>query len=114
MDAAAAAVISALTSIGVALVGVWVARKKGLPLINAEIESRNGELIDLLKDQVDALEGKLEAQGADFAQCKGKLTRALEENVDLRSRVTLAEGDLVRLYRETGTRPPARLSEGQP
>ncbi len=114
MEPIIVAVVSALTSIVVALAGAWVARRKGLPAINAEIETRNGELIRLLEGQVSALRSDLTDSTNDFASCKAKLTRALEENDMLTRRVSAAEGDLLSLYRQTGKRPPQRLSTPVP
>jgi hypothetical protein len=107
VDGLLVTVVSAATSVVVALVGVWVARKKGLPGINAEIESRNGALIKVLEGTVNALQG-------EFDKCRGNLDRALRENDGLRRRVDLAEGDLLALYRERGMRPPRRLSQTEP
>jgi flagellar motility protein MotE (MotC chaperone) len=111
VEPAIAALVSALTSVLVALVGAYVARKKGLPAINAEIEVRNAELITTLKDQVAALRSDLDDGNRDFAQCKEKLEEALKENRSLRRRVTLAEADLVDLYRQQGRQPPRRLNQ---
>lgn len=112
MEPAVVGLISALTSILVALVGAYVARRKGLPTINAEIEVRNAELIVTLKDQVAALRLDLDDARRDTAEAQDKLKRAVAENEDLKRRVSLAEGDLLTLYRETGRRPPPRLSRG--
>jgi chromosome segregation ATPase len=108
VEPAAIAFISALTSIMVAIGGAYVARRKGLPAINAEIESRNGELIKLLEGQLAALRVDIKDSQDDFTQCKAKLTRALDENHELSRRLSLAESDLVTLYRERGRRPPSR------
>lgn len=109
VQAAIVATISAATSIAVALVGAWVAKRKGLPAINQEIESRNGALIRALRGQVEGVQAELADAQADFAQCKVRLERALDENAELRRRVSLAEGDLLALYRQAGTRPPPHL-----
>jgi septal ring factor EnvC (AmiA/AmiB activator) len=101
--------ISALTSVLVAVVGAWVARRKGLPGINAEIETRNAELIRLLEGQLAALRAELQDGQADFNECKAKLSRALDDNAEMSRRLSLAEGDLLWLYRQTGRRPPQRL-----
>jgi hypothetical protein len=102
LDTLIVASISAGVSIVVALVGAWVAKKKGLPAINAEIESRNKALIDTLREQVDAM-------SLDYAGCRAKLTEALTENKLLRGRIARAENALADLYREVGKVPPPRL-----
>lgn len=114
MEPAIVAVISALTSIMVALVGAWVARRKGLPAINAEIEQRNADLIKLLQGSVSELERKLDDSQEEFSSCRAKLSQALSENSDLKERVSLAEGDLVKVNRELAVMRRQRSSRARP
>lgn len=70
MDPLVTVIVSAAASITVALVGAFVARHKGLPGINAEIEQRMQQLVDTLQDQLDAMK-------VDFENCRAKLQESM-------------------------------------
>lgn len=111
MDPWITALIGAGASIAVAIVGLLVARAKGLPAINAEIEARQ----TVLKQ---ALEGQLTSLRAEFDTCRTSLTemkrvnRELrEENRELRRDLRSTEWELLSLYRATSTPVPQRLAD---
>ena len=96
--------ISAGTSIAVAMVGLFVARSKGLPSINAEIETRKDALIDTLQDELTQVR-------ADMTGCKARLLEAERELNGAKRDLRSTQWELLELYRRTGTPVPKRLEE---
>ena len=104
---------TAIVSIISAVVSLWVARKKGLPAINKEIEARTDQLIGTLRDQVNALT-------QEYNACKIRLDQAIKDNEALkaenrtqRRQLREVEADLLELFRNQGLPAPRRLSRGR-
>lgn len=102
MEPLAVAVLAAIPSVAVSLVGLWVARRKGLPAINAEIEARQLVLVDTLQDQ-------LEAMRTDMGTCKGELSATKTELTSTKRDLRATQLELLELYRRTGQVPPRSL-----
>lgn len=73
MDGLFVAAISAGISIAVALVGAYVAQRKGLPQINAEIEDRMQQLVSTLRSELDAKVGQLEDCAKELKVTKSRV-----------------------------------------
>ena len=108
MDLLAPSLSVLITAIGGAIT-IYVARKKGLPSINREVEERMGKLIDTLKDQLDASNARFDELEEKFIACKGQLDESQRNEERYIRRLRLAEADLLELYRLQGKRPPRRL-----
>lgn len=100
--ALAVAVISSGSAIVVGLVGAWVAKRKGLPGINAEIEQRMQQLVDTLRSELTERTNDLAAKVSELQACR---TELFSVKRDLRN----TEFELLSLYRSTGQKPPSRL-----
>lgn len=111
MEPVVVAVISALSSVAVALVGLWVARKKGLPGINAEIEQRMQQLVDTLRADVEAKNGELTGKVRELESCRSELAGMRSELRETKRDLRDTQFELLSLYRSTGRRPPDRLTE---
>ena len=102
-------VVGVLATAITGLITVYVARKKGLPDLNREIESRMGVLVKTLQDQLDAAQEQYKELASDFNDCKSNLEEALTDNKRLYRRLRLAEGDLRDLYGAAGKDIPRHL-----
>jgi hypothetical protein len=60
--ALAIALISSGSAIVVGLVGAWLAKRKGLPGINAEVEQRMQQLVNTLRTEIDE-DGRARREG---------------------------------------------------
>lgn len=92
------------------IITIYVARKKGLPDINREIESRMVILNRTLDEQLETANNKIDSLMEDFHACKTDLTEALNDNKRLYRRLRFAEGDLRDLYKGQGQKIPERLA----
>jgi hypothetical protein len=91
-------------------ISIALARRKGMPAINAEIEDRNRDLITTMRSQIEAQNSRINGLSNDFDACKARLGQTMLDNERLTRNLMLTEGELLDLYRKTGVRPPPRLS----
>jgi len=106
-----AAVAGMLAAIGTTVVGVIASRKFGLPGLARQVDSEQAALIDTLQDRLELAEkASSEAKAASDEterrrqQCEMEIRQVKR---DLRD----TEAELLELYRKTGKRPPARLTD---
>jgi chorismate mutase len=104
-----AAVVAVVSTVVTGIVGAFASKRFGLPGLARQVDSAQGELID-------ALEGRLKIAEATAAEAKTaadvteRRRAACEEEIRrLRRDVRETEGELLDLYRRTGTRPPRKL-----
>ncbi len=97
--------LGALLTILASGVTIYFSRRFNLPGLGREIQGQQTALIDVYKDRIEALESDNEALKDRLT----KLEACEDDRAQLRGQVASLTGDIARLYRRLGEKPPAHL-----